>query len=204
MKKIFSLLLIVIMLFGAVSCGKKVPDDTPGDSSSPAESTDNVDAGGTTKAATEAETSGHMVEEGTGFEFKATEIALPADGEKLTYSPALLLYSGDDGKKMEALSSERHGKTITFYTSETDYFFDSIGMTILTSSGEIFISLNGKKTEDGTYKYEIDRFDGSPDPNDKTLELTPKEFKDYLGDSFDPTKNYYSILYVNVYMSSKD
>ena len=200
MKKIFSLLLIVIMLFGAVSCGKKVPDDTPGDSSSPAESTDNVDAGSTTKAATEAEVSsgGRIVYEGTGFEFKATEIALPADGEKLTYSPALLLYSGDDGKKMEALSAERHGKTITFYTSETEYFFDPIGMTILTSSGEIFISLNG------TYKYEINRFDGSRDPNDKTLELTPKEFKDYLGDSFDPTKNYYSILYVNVYMSSKD
>ena len=135
-----------------------------------------------------------------GNELELFEIELPADGEEVTYSPALMLYDDGNGHSLTVYSAARNEDTITFYTDEADYYFDPLGLTIITAAGEHFISLNPARDEDGACLpgvYEISVY--TPVwSEDTTLESNLRDLKAFLGDAYDETKNYYCIEFHNV------
>ena len=145
-----------------------------------------------------SEESKQQIFEGNELEF--FEIELPADGEEVTYSPALMLYDDGNGHSLTVYSAARNGDTITFYTDEADYYFDPLGLTIITAAGENFISLNPARDEDGAFLpgvYEISVY--TPVwSDDTTLESNLRDLKAFLGDAYDETKNYYCIEFHNV------
>lgn len=131
-----------------------------------------------------------------GLPFNVEEIELPADGESITYSPTLVLYSDKKGRDLEIISAERQGDMITFYTNETDHYY-FVSISILTSDGELFVALNAVRSDDNTYKYETERYE-TRYPNDPTLDFKA-EVRDHLGEEFDENKNYYCICYAELY-----
>ena len=145
-----------------------------------------------------SEESKQQIFEGNELEF--FEIELPADGEEVTYSPALMLYDDGNGHSLTVYSAARNGDTITFYTDEADYYFDPLGLTIITAAGEHFISLNPARDEDGACRpgvYEISVY--TPVwSEDTTLESNLRDLKAFFGDAYDEKKNYYCIEFHNV------
>lgn len=134
-----------------------------------------------------------------GLPFEANEIVLPKDGEKIIYSPALILFSDEQSdKKLEVISAERNGNLITFYTTETQYYYDPLGITIVIAQTEMFSGLNGIKQDDGTYRYETYLFE-----SDKLLQSFNSNAEAYLGDAYDIEKSYYYVNNFFVYEDDK-
>lgn len=189
MKFFFYLFVIIILLFSLISCNDNSPSDL----------NDSLIANENSTINSEIDESGPTIH--YGFPFNPAEIELPADGETITYVPSFVLYSDNDGRKLELISAERQGDLISFFTNETDYFFH-LGMTLLTSNDELFISLNAVRLNDNTYKYEIPRYK-STISNDPTLNFSA-DVRDFLGNNFDENKNYFYILYADVYDANEE
>ncbi len=190
--KRYTITIMIITLFlvsCCASCSKSSVDDD-----------DNSQEIVTSTSESNVTTSEQQIFEGMPLEAK--EIRLPNDGERITYSPAFTIFTDEEsGRSLTAIYAERNGETITFYTTETEYFFDPLGVTIATSAGEIFISMNGIKQDDGTYKYDILLYEYTSD--DDPVKNTLSEIKAYLGEAYEEEKNYYYVSCFFVYDSEK-
>ncbi len=122
------------------------------------------------------------------------EITLPDDGQTVEYDPPFNIYTDEDGHKIDAYSASRSGKTITFYTNETEYYFDGLAMQIVTADGELFVSLNGFRGDDGAYEYVINKY-----TNKKNYEFYLKMIKDGLGEKYNAERDYYLVSFGTVY-----
>ena len=58
------------------------------------------------------------------------EIDIPAEGERIDFDSEFTLYEHYDGKKLAIYAIERQDDVISFYTHETEYFFESITLRI--------------------------------------------------------------------------
>ena len=81
------------------------------------------------------------------------EIDIPAEGERIDFDSELTIYEHYDGKKLAIYAIERQDDVISFYTHETEYFFEMM-MSFITADNELFISPNATKLEDGSYRYD--------------------------------------------------
>ncbi len=126
-------------------------------------------------------------------------ITLPGDGETIEYDPPFNIYTDEDGHKIDAYSASRSGKTITFYTSETEYYFGALAMQIVTADGELFVSLNGFRGNDGAYEYVISKY-----TNKKNYEFYLKMIKDGLGENYNAELDYYLVSFGMVYETNKE
>lgn len=185
MRRFYTIAILILLVVGLSAC-----EDDPSEVSSAVSSSE--------ESSEISEESKQQIFQGNEPEY--FEIELPADGEEVTYSPALMLYDDGNGHSLTVYSAARTGDTITFNTDEADYFFDPLGLTIITASGEQFISLNPARDENGDYLpgiYEISVFTPVRS-EDTTLESNLRDLKAFLGDSYDETKNYYCIKFHNV------
>ena len=185
MRKFYIIAAISLLLFGMSACSREEADVSSVETQE-------------SQSSAVSEESKQQIFEGNELEF--FEIELPADGEEVTYSPALMLYDDGNGHSLTVYSAARNEDTITFYTDEADYYFDPLGLTIITAAGEHFISLNPARDEDGACLpgvYEISVY--TPVwSEDTTLESNLRDLKAFLGDAYDETKNYYCIEFHNV------
>jgi len=136
-----------------------------------------------------------------GLEDAFYEIEIPADGEKITYSPELTLFDDGSGYKLVVYSAERQGDVIYFEAREAPYCFDPLGMVIITPAGENFISLNTVRGENGEVHpgvYEICLYTPMR-PDDTTVKNNLRDLKKFLGEAYDETKSYYSVRFYNVF-----
>lgn len=191
MSKVYSCLMIFLLTVCLCACGG-------GEEISKAEST--VSEASEASAGSEAsEESEQQIFEGPEIAFY--EIELPADGEKITYSPELTLFDDGNGYKLVVCSAKRQGDVIYFEAEEAPYFFDPLGMAIITPAGENFISLNPVRGENGeilSEVYEICLYTPMR-PDDTTVQNSLKDLKAFLGEAYDETKSYYCVRFYNVF-----
>lgn len=134
-----------------------------------------------------------------GAESQVYEIVLPRNGETVEYDPPLNVFTDENGFRVEAHAAEREGNTIHFYTKETAYYFDPVFMQIVTADGELFISLNGVLGDNGTYRYDIHKWEKDTETYDYYL----NRLKYYLGDAYRSDLDYYLVSMGNVYETPK-
>ncbi len=126
---------------------------------------------------------------GEKFDLEVFEILLPEDGETVIYSPSIIFYENDKNEKLEVSSCTKNGNKLIFTTNETEYWFDPLGICILSTTGEVFVGLNGIKQNDGTYHHETIVLD--PDYHQVTIDLTKKEIKDYFKENYNEDLSYF-------------
>ena len=194
MKKILIFFICTLLFIGLISCRKS--QKTPTDKSQTSVTSDHADVSTVNTVGGDI-TNYNSGEVYTGAnKSEIRDILIPDDGQKIVYEPAFELFNDPEkGYSLVVNSAERSGDQIIFYTSETRYYFGLLSATILTPADELFIGLNGKKQDDGTFMYVTEKYPyTSKRPNDTTLDLIDK-IKYDLGEQYDSSKSYYYTMF---------
>lgn len=194
MKKILIFFICTLLFIGLISCRKS--QKTPTDKSQTSVTSDHADVSTVNTVGGDI-TNYNSGEVYTGAnKSEIRDILIPDDGQKIVYEPAFELFNDPEkGYSLVVNSAERSGDQIIFYTSETRYYFGLLSATILTPADELFIGLNGKEQDDGTFMYVTEKYPyTSKRPNDTTLDLTDK-IKYDLGEQYDSSKSYYYTMF---------
>ncbi len=128
---------------------------------------------------------------------EAHTIKLPEDNEEISYGDGFVLYESPEGHSFTVISAFRQGDTITFTTKETDYDMD-VGIVFI-SGGEMFVGINQSIYEDVPRNIWVTTvFDRNDNGNAHTYDMYMRDFKQMLGEGFDESIDYYTILSYHV------
>ena len=144
MKKFLLTFIFAALLMALVSCGNGA--DSKGRETTETKNDDLYNG-------LETETDGNGGITYTAPDPQIFEIDIPSEGERIDFDFEFTVYEHYDGKKLSIYAIERQDNVISFYTHETEYFFEMM-MSFITADNELFISPNATKLEDGSYRYD--------------------------------------------------
>ena len=138
----------------------------------------------------------YEIYEGT-VEPQAHTIKLPEDNEQISYGEGFVLYESREGHSFTVTKAFRQGDTITFTTKETDYDMD-VGIVFI-SGGEMFVGITQSIYEDApTNIWNTTVFERNDNGNAHTYDMYMRDFKQMLGERFDESQDYYTVLSYHV------
>ena len=137
--------------------------------------------------------------ESKGEKIDPFELELPENGEKITYQGGKLLYASEKGYIITVTEAYRENDIIYFNVKENaDYYFDPLGISVLTKNNELFASLNPVSDKSKGYDYMLVKWHKSGDMRNETTRLKYWSFCKSIRD-FNSDKNYAMLGAFGVY-----